>query len=204
MMKVLSAACLLSSSLCLGLTVERDPSACPCMKWSEAYGFGGVNCFPGLGGLAGGEFCNFMKGLRSDVCVHKDFNARLGVTESVCYVSGQCAGRLRPQLKTCKKGKDSLLTEMPVAETTSLAKQNSVDQGCMAGYGSVYVDKLISELSEQELEQYKASNLPIFIWSMRDHLGPRLQIKGHEVYRHTFDRKAPGFWKVTCEEGCSK
>mmetsp|Transcript_49550 Transcript_49550/g.114820 ORF Transcript_49550/g.114820 Transcript_49550/m.114820 type:complete len:207 (+) Transcript_49550:74-694(+) len=192
----------LPSAVSLGIIAKRDASACPCLNWSEVYGKGGISCAPGIGGLAGDEFCNFMRNLHSNVCVERQFMSRDHLADSVCYVSAQCAGQTHMTRKTCRPNEDVLLTELPLTKSTAIAKKNGVDQGCMAGYGGIYVDKLVSELSRADIEGYKSMGQPVFIWSMRDHFGPRLQIKGQEVFRHTFNPSAPGYWDVTCEEGC--
>mmetsp|Transcript_47826 Transcript_47826/g.96492 ORF Transcript_47826/g.96492 Transcript_47826/m.96492 type:complete len:207 (-) Transcript_47826:110-730(-) len=199
---LLSLCCMLSFSLCSGMTLGRGLSNCPCLKWSEVYGPGGIDCNPGIGGLAGGEFCGFMQKLHSNVCVEKDFMTRGGVTDSVCYVSAECAGTEQMKRKTCTSGTDTLLTEMSVAQTTRLARTHGVDQGCMAAYAGIYVDKLFNEVSKEEIDLYQARGEHTFIWSMRDHLGPRLEIKGKEVYKHVFNISTPGYWDVSCIEGC--
>jgi len=143
-----------------------------------------------------------MKSLHSNVCVESQFMTQSGLSDSVCYVSGECAGQTGMTQKTCKPGADALLTDMSVSATTSLAKANGVDQGCMAAYGAIYVDKLVKEVTEADIKQYQATGKPYLIWSMRDHLGPRLEIRGEEVYKHTFNEFTPGYWDVTCLEGC--
>merc|ERR1719220_3260509 len=68
-------------------------SDCPCLKWSEVYGAGGIDCNPGIGGLAGEEFCNFMQHFNSNVCVESHFMIQTGLSDSICYVSAECAGQ---------------------------------------------------------------------------------------------------------------
>merc|ERR1719222_516384 len=108
---------MLSSSLCVGIIVQKANHSgpdCECMMWSDVYGEGGLDCKPGIGGLAGDEFCTFMQKFQANVCVESQFMFKFGLAPSICYVSGECAGKgvSGPVKKYCKSGQDTLLTEM--------------------------------------------------------------------------------------------
>jgi len=183
-------------------TVEKDP--CACLKWAEVYTTEGMACNPGIGGLAGPEFCNFIQHLNSSVCLQQQFMPPK-IVDSFCYVSKECpiSKTLEGEnvnAKLCETGKDVILTELPVTETKELARQNGCDQGCMAGYASVYRSELSRDVSPEEIAQIKASGVPTFIWSMKDHGADRLQIRDNQTWVHK--PNPAGYWEVSCREGC--
>jgi len=181
------------------------PGACTCLQWSDVYGAQGLDCNPGFGGLAGGEFCNFIHGFRSNACLQRQFMTD-AIVSSVCYVSPDCQGSAPASggfnLKTCSPGADVVLAELPIADTTALALRLGVDQGVVAGYSTAYLDRLTRTLKPEELQRIKASGTPTFIWSMKSHFADRWAIKGNQVWVHKFDPKAKGYWRVSCLEGC--
>mmetsp|Transcript_123372 Transcript_123372/g.275481 ORF Transcript_123372/g.275481 Transcript_123372/m.275481 type:complete len:214 (+) Transcript_123372:173-814(+) len=208
-MTLLSMCGMLLFSLCAGITVERGTSHCPCLNWSEVYGENGIQCKAGKKeGAAGEEICKMLEKMDSNVCVEKDFLLKTESAEkhSICYVSGECAGTngIEYRQKKCSSEKDTLLSEMSVAQTTSLATASGLDQSAMAAlaYGAVIVNTPTAP-SKEEIEEYKATGEPTLVWSLYEQLGSRLEIKGEEVYKHTFNYKAPGMWEVTCVEGCA-
>jgi len=176
-------------------------SDCPCLNWHQVYWHRGMDCQRGVDGLWGPPFCRFIQNLNSDVCIAKNFMNESGVADEMCYVSAECSGSLFPfpQQKTCRSGKDRLLSEMNVSEVLSVATKNKVDAGVMAGFGSLYVNRLTNNVSMEEIQKYKATGTPTFIWSMIDLKADRLHIKGDEVYKHYHNG---GHWETKCLEGC--
>lgn len=89
-MKILSVSCILSYSVCLGITIQKasDVSHCPCLPWSSAYGNvpGRMDCVPklfgegfrslqkvGFAGMNGNEFCEFAVDFNSTACLSTQF-----------------------------------------------------------------------------------------------------------------------------------
>mmetsp|Transcript_55750 Transcript_55750/g.178910 ORF Transcript_55750/g.178910 Transcript_55750/m.178910 type:complete len:237 (-) Transcript_55750:108-818(-) len=181
--------------------------ACECLPWADVYAKGGLDCMPGLGGLAGQEFCGFITNLHSNVCLQHTFMTP-SIVDSYCIVSPQCegstsiGGNVPYSYKKCQAGVDQLLVELPIANSTNLALTNGIDQGCLAGYANVYVNKLIREVSKEELAKIKASGVPTFIWSMKDHFADRWEVRGDQVWVHRINPSVKGFWQVWCQEGC--
>jgi len=187
------------------LTGQQDP--CACKPWAEVYTTQGMNCKPGIGGLAGSEFCNFIKHMNSSVCLQRKFQPPKSV-DSFCYVSKECPTSKslvgeKVNYKTCQTGTDVLLTEMPVAKRSALAQNLGVDQGCMAGYADAYRQELVRDTNKTEIAQIKASGVPTLMWSMKDHLAPRMEIRDGQVWEHKFSDKSPTYWDVSCRDGCA-
>merc|ERR1719401_2037216 len=207
---------LLGFALCQGLkhkTEEADE--CTCINWADAYKEGtGIYCDAGLGdGFGGGEFCGFVSKLHDNSCFHNGFQTQAKyLSYSRCFVSSKCTRQVQRlstygikdfSLKNCdKKSNDKLLVDMPIAESSKIAKENGVDRGVMAGYASVRINKLTKDVSGEELAAIKASGVPTLIWSMADHFADRWQIKDNQVWVHQFSPSTPGYWKVYCKEGC--
>mmetsp|Transcript_99203 Transcript_99203/g.309197 ORF Transcript_99203/g.309197 Transcript_99203/m.309197 type:complete len:216 (-) Transcript_99203:62-709(-) len=210
-----SVACLF---LALGLSQAlklQEAGDCTCLAWADVYASGSsVSCAAGLGdGFGGGEFCGFIEKLRDNFCLHDKFQAeQKTLAGSKCFVKAACQGAQSLEafgvkdlsVKACtKESGDRLLVEMPIAEHAKIAKDLGVDQGVMAGYASVRIDKLTKNVSGEELAGVKASGVPTLIWSMEDHFADRWLVKGNEVWVHKFSPSTPGFWAVSCKEGCA-
>lgn len=193
-----------------GLTDKVGPtpegggeSACPCVTWAKAYGRGGVDsCMAkglepfaeGLGGLAGAEFCNFVTHLNSNACLEREGGMEMDPEEpldSVCFIDSACAypdeaPAWKFVQKTCSSASDTLVSDMPAHDLVKLATDNGVEPGVMAAYGSVWVNKPVANITQEDINKYKAAGHGIFIWSEKNNTADRLHIKGKEVYKHTF------------------
>lgn len=184
---------------------------CKCLQWSKVYSEAGqgmtMPCKNGWGGLEGTTFCGFVQKMNSSVCLHQKFQSSERV-ESGCWVKPACKiakqGRKNKYaFKTCRKWYgDILLSELPVALIANMARANGVDQSVIAGFSNEHQELLVDDVSEEKLQQVKASNVPTFIWSKKDQYGDRYQVRGNQVWLHKYAPRMPGKWQVTCKEGC--
>jgi len=104
-------------------------------------------------------------------------------------------------MKTCSSTSDTLLKDMSPQGLSELAKKNSVDPSVVAGYGAVHVEVLAKDASADILNDIKAKNQTVYIWSGKDPVAARLLIKGDEVYEHTYNTASPTHWDINPYKG---
>mmetsp|Transcript_70513 Transcript_70513/g.200033 ORF Transcript_70513/g.200033 Transcript_70513/m.200033 type:complete len:882 (-) Transcript_70513:56-2701(-) len=186
----------------------EDPEACKCIEWAKLYDqqAGGMQC-NGWGGTDADVYCGMATQLRSNACFRTSYASTLPDQPSACFVSPECAtGRnwgLKYNMKRCVSSKDTFLAEMPVTERNLIAKASGVDQAFLADFAGVHQDSLVTELHKAQLEDIKASGVPTLIWSPRDPLADRLEVRDKQVWVHTFNPEASTRWEVSCREGCN-
>mmetsp|Transcript_77170 Transcript_77170/g.226357 ORF Transcript_77170/g.226357 Transcript_77170/m.226357 type:complete len:252 (-) Transcript_77170:109-864(-) len=121
----------------VGASLEPKPGACECLSWKDVYAEHGVKCGDGQEvshvAAAFDVVCpDFYEKVSGNFCTNLHMFTKR--TEQWCYVSSACrslngGGRVNEGVhwKTCKPGKDTMLSEMTLEELNDLAQREGRD-----------------------------------------------------------------------------
>lgn len=157
------------------------------------------------------QWCTMIRRFHTNICFTEDFAPEEAVS-SKCFVSAECAkttGRGGMVLKTCTPGKDALLSDLSIKDTSILALANGFDAGTLSLFGAIghpppegypAWDGTIDDFMAGRMAEWAKSGQTHIIYSMYENT-PRLYVRGEEVYQDTYNFTTEA-WQRECKKGC--